>query len=445
MASIILDGDDRKRVEALRAYRILDTAAEPEFDDLTRLASQICRAPIAMITLIDSDRQWFKSRVGVDVTQTPLSESICSHAMRGSGLFVVPDLRKDARFANYAMVVSDPRIRFYAGIPLINPEGHALGTLCVVDTILRQLRPDQAEAMKVLGRQVVSQIELKYGARAGEPNGQAYAALELENTLLKQSVKAMERSIGIAAHELKNPLAGIRIMAEFLGDPQAKALPQWESTRLSLSHEADRMLDTVDTLLEAARLNSGRANWNWSFFDLDPICRDVLENTRIQLAGKQIKLSYDLDAFGQFMRGDAGAIRRLLLNLLGNARKYTASGEIHISVNGEFTEGHRWVELKVSDTGQGIPTQFVDGLGEAFALNTGVVGENIGSGTGLGLSICKGIAAAHGGSMRIKSELGRGTSVVARLRADLTGPASVAPGLSLLEFTRAGTGSGLAA
>jgi signal transduction histidine kinase len=373
----------------------------------------------------------------LDVAETPLRDSICLHAIRGADLFVVPDTRKDERFANFRTVTADPRIRFYAGMPLIDPNGYALGTLCVMDTVLRQLRPDQCDALRILARQVMNQIRLSYGPQGIANQSHSDPVIDLEYRNLKQTIKSMQAAIGIAAHELRNPLTGIRVMTEFLREPQAMQMPESAGVLASLGKEVDRMFDTVDTLLESARLDSGRARWNWSFFDLDPICRDVLENTRRHLGGKPIELSCELDACGQFMRGDAASIRRLLLNLLGNARKYTQSGKIWISVTGSFVDGKRWVELKVSDTGQGIVTQLCDGLGEAFALNTGVVGENELSGTGLGLSICKGIAAAHGGRMSIQSGLGVGTIVTAKLRADLDGPAYEAPEALLLNFTPA--------
>jgi signal transduction histidine kinase len=430
--------DEQERLGALRAYSILDTGPEPGFDELTRLASQICRTPIALISFIDSNRQWFKARVGMDVTETPLCDSICLHAIRGPDLFVVPDTRKDERFARFRTVTADPRIRFYAGMPLIDPNGYALGTLCVMDTVLRQLRPDQADALRLLARQVMNQIRLSYGPQGIADQSHSDSVIDLEYRNLKQTIKSMQRAIGVAAHELRNPLAGIRAMTQFLKEPQAMQMPESAGVLASLGNEVDRMFDIVDTLLESARLDSGRARWNWSFFDLDPICRDVLENTRLQLGGKPIELSSELDAFGQFMRGDVGAIRRLLLNMVGNARKYTQAGKIWISVTGSFVEGKRWVELKVSDTGQGIPTNMIDGLGEAFALNTGVVGENELSGTGLGLSICKAIASAHGGEMSIHSGLGKGTIVSAKLRADLEGPAFAAMDSPSLNFTTTG-------
>ena len=152
---------DSARVAALEKYAILDTEPEQAFDDLTLLASYVCKTPIAMISLVDEDRQWFKSKIGISISETPREVAFCSIAIQQSDVMVVPDTLQDERFRNNPFVVADPRIRFYAGAPLITEEGYALGTLCVVDQKPREFGADQKEALQALSRLVVAQLEFR--------------------------------------------------------------------------------------------------------------------------------------------------------------------------------------------------------------------------------------------------------------------------------------------
>ena len=157
--------NEQKRLKVLWQYEVLDTVPEEVFDDLTELAARICEAPIALISLVDESRQWFKSKVGTTVKETSRDISFCAHAITQTDLFIIPDATKDDRFASNPLVISEPKIRFYAGAPLITPDGHALGTLCVIDKVPRELRLDQQQALRILARHVVSQLELRRRSR----------------------------------------------------------------------------------------------------------------------------------------------------------------------------------------------------------------------------------------------------------------------------------------
>jgi anti-sigma regulatory factor (Ser/Thr protein kinase) len=155
-------GNETARLAALERYRILDTEPERAFDDLVVIAAQICSTPIAFIGLVDADRQWFKARVGLSITEVARTLSFCSaHTIRQRGLVVVPKAEEDERLRNNPLVTGEPHIRFYAGAPLVTPEGYALGTLCVVDRVERTLTPEQLEALEALKRQAEAQLELR--------------------------------------------------------------------------------------------------------------------------------------------------------------------------------------------------------------------------------------------------------------------------------------------
>jgi GAF domain-containing protein len=153
--------NESERLAALRSYKILDTKPEERFDELTRLAALICGVPISLISLIDTDRQWFKSRFGLDVQETPRAQAFCTHAIMQPDLFVVPDATKDERFADNPLVTGELNIRFYAGEPLAARDGHVLGTLCVIDHEPHTLTEAQKEALKIVGRLVIANFELK--------------------------------------------------------------------------------------------------------------------------------------------------------------------------------------------------------------------------------------------------------------------------------------------
>lgn len=153
------------RVAALNRYAILDTEPEQSFDDLVILAAHTCRTPIAMLSLVDEHRQWFKSKIGVPIRETPREVSFCSHAIQQDDLFIVSDTLRDGRFRDNALVVGEPHIRFYAGAPLVNEDGFALGTLCVVDREPRELDEDQKNALLALRRLALAQIELRLNLR----------------------------------------------------------------------------------------------------------------------------------------------------------------------------------------------------------------------------------------------------------------------------------------
>lgn len=186
--------DEAARIAALQKYAILDTEPEQAFDDLVLLASFICKAPIALISLVDENRQWFKSRVGLSVSETPREIAFCAVAIQQPDVLIVPDTLNDERFRNNPLVTSEPHIRFYAGAPLINEEGHALGTICVIDRTPREFGPSQQTALKALSRLVLAQLEFRRNLillkealtdRTREEHERQRELVKLQQTLLR--------------------------------------------------------------------------------------------------------------------------------------------------------------------------------------------------------------------------------------------------------------------
>ena len=189
------------RLQTLRSYKILDTKPEERFDDLTQLAALICDAPISLISLIDTDRQWFKSRFGLDLQETPRAQAFCTHAIMQPEMFVVPDAAKDERFAQNPFVTGEAHIRFYAGAPLAARDGHLLGTLCVMDRQPHALADRQWKALEILSRLVIANIELRSDLQ------------DLRDALARE---AIERTSGKSAANLDEIISRLQGMASDL-------------------------------------------------------------------------------------------------------------------------------------------------------------------------------------------------------------------------------------
>jgi GAF domain-containing protein len=185
----MLNTDEQKRLVALEEYGIMDSLPEEEYDNITSLASRICSTPISLITLLDDRRQWFKSATGLEIKETPIEYAFCSHAIQHpSEIMVVPDSRKDERFANNPYVTGEPHIVFYAGMPLVDEAGQALGTLCVLDVQENTLTPFQLTALKQLAKQVVSLMTLR---KHNKQLKNVVSDLEQQNALLREEVQKL--------------------------------------------------------------------------------------------------------------------------------------------------------------------------------------------------------------------------------------------------------------
>jgi diguanylate cyclase (GGDEF)-like protein/PAS domain S-box-containing protein len=217
--------DEFARQEELSSYQILDTETESAFDDLVKLASQVCGTPICMVTLVDKERQWFKSKMGVAITETPRDISFCGHAIAQQSAFIVPDATKDERFATNPLVMGEPFVRFYAGVPLEGANGHNLGVLCVLDKVPRELSPAQTEALGILARQVMAQIELRKRMR------------QLEQALLQR--KHAEEALSLSEDRFRAFMDSSPMLA-FMKDAEGRLVyyNQTCSDRFNISRDA---------------------------------------------------------------------------------------------------------------------------------------------------------------------------------------------------------------
>ena len=208
--------DEAERLKSLRDYGVLDSAPEEIFDEITNLAAAICEAPMALITFVDKNRVWFKSKVGVSTGESSRDVSFCSHAILQKDVFVVPDAARDARFKDNPLVLKNPRIRFYAGAPLVAPNGHVLGMMCVLARKPRRLRNSQRQALRVLARLVMTELELRRSTAALQQLEVEAASLRLVRTMADRLL-----------HEVGNAMVPLsthqQLLAERYGDPEFRA------------------------------------------------------------------------------------------------------------------------------------------------------------------------------------------------------------------------------
>jgi signal transduction histidine kinase len=390
MLTAPLPVDEDARLQALRAYDVLDTPPEEAFDDLTRLASQICGTPVAMVSLVDGDRQWFKSRVGTELEETPRDVAFCAHAILQRDLFVVPDAEADARFADNPLVTTDPHVRFYAGAPLITPEGHALGTLCAVDHVPHQLTREQEEALRALARQTMTQLRLRRAVKQLQ---------ELES--LRDSLTHM------IVHDLRTPLTSLLTGLQTLEGFGELNADQKEFLDISVQG-GQTLLGMVNDLLDLSKLEDGSLKLETADVDVGSVVDQALQQVDALATAKQIALRKALAPGLPTLYADEEKLLRTLVNLLGNALKFTPVGGT-VTVSVRPSEAERALLFAVTDTGEGIPPEAFERIFEKFGqVENRQAGRRMS--TGLGLTFCKMAVEAHGGRIWVESELGKGST-----------------------------------
>lgn len=385
MISAPLPDNEEARQCSLDELQILDTLEEQAYDDLTLIAAQICDTPIALVSLIDHDRQWFKSHHGLDARETPRDVAFCAHAILGDQTFVVEDSLNDVRFSDNPLVTGAPHVKFYAGAPLILRNNIRVGTLCVIDDHARPLSDTQKQALEALARQVVSQLELRLKL-------QALARLD----------KVKDEFVSMVNHELRTPLTSVNGALSLLHHEVTSTLPPQAKQLVDVAlRNSGRLLNIVNDILDVSKLEAGKMDMHMVNFALPSFLEKSIEMNQIYCETFDCRLKLHIDPTLHQVRvnGDESRLMQVLNNLISNAAKFThASDTIEISARQEGDH----VLIGVTDHGPGIPEDKHQDLFKKFK-QLGPASNNKAPGTGLGLNICKLIVEQHGGTISCDS------------------------------------------
>lgn len=382
---------EKERLAELESYSILDTLPEEDYDNLTAIAAEICGTPISLVSLLDDKRQWFKSHHGLGVTETPKEFAFCAHAInKDEDIFIIQDSRTDERFHDNPLVIGDPRVIFYAGIPLTAENGLPLGTLCVIDHKPKLLSPGQINSLKALSGQVMNLLKLRKS-----------------NDLLQKTIRALgeknmelERFAYIAAHDLKSPLNTINSTAELFAECYASKFDEDGKKMLGfIQTSSSKLTGLIDGLLNYSKsetlLKEGGSN-----IELQELCSDIsglfsYDNSMV------IELNSEMDS----ITINKAAIHQILINLVSNAIKYNDKDEVQIQI--KISENGDFYDFCVQDNGPGIALEEQDKVFEIFKVlaTTDRFGE---SGNGIGLATVKKIIEKMGGTIKLDSSKGKG-------------------------------------
>lgn len=388
--------DETQRLAALMETGILDTRAETDFDDIAALAADICDAPIAMVSMVDADRQWFKARVGWEPEQSNRDDSFCTHVVRDRQLLEIDDTFADPRFADNP-AIAEHGVRFYAGAPMLLQDGHAAGTVCVMDHRPRTLTLQQRRALRSLARHAAAHLELRrYARNVGHT---ADRLRELDR--LKDSFLAS------VSHELRTPLSSVRGYIEVLLDEDEAANDPETVRRFPavMQRNADRLLRLIDDLLLVARLHDTGLRLDIVETDLADLAYQASLTSRPIAEHKHVTLTA---ATGTPVptAGDPERLAQALNHLLFNAIKFTPAGG-HVTIT---TTADPRPSLTIADTGVGVPAEDLPHVFDRFHRSA-TADHLAAQGAGLGLTIVKAIIEAHEGDITVTSSPGHGTTV----------------------------------
>lgn len=383
--------DENLRLKTLFSYDILDTDGEIVFDELTQLASEICDTPIALISLVDPDRQWFKAKVGLDVSETERDIAFCSHAILQQDLFEVRNALEDERFADNPLVTAGPEIRFYAGTQLVAPNGQPIGTLCAISDKPKKLTDKQKKALTILGREVIAQLELR-------------------KTMLSlvQANQNKTDFLSRISHEIRTPLNAIIGFSDILIERESDYnLPDEAAEYVRhISFSGKHLLSVINSVLDLNKIEAGKMELANEVVILDTFLRDIHGMLASEAKKSGIELRLDLaDNLPATLSVDRSKLAEVLVNLMNNSIKFSDAGQ-HITVKVSLSSNQE-ICFEVIDEGIGISAADQAKLFSKYQQ----VGNHQRGGTGIGLCLCKGFIELMGGTLHVQSEEGKGTHI----------------------------------
>lgn len=385
--------NEAQRLEALQELGVLDTLPEEDFDNISQLAAAICQTPILLISLIDKDRQWFKARKGLDATETSRDLSFCAHAInKPSELMVVPDSRKDHRFKDNPLVTGAPHVIFYAGMPLVNSEGHALGSLCVIDHHPRKLSEHQLTSLKALADQVMRLLDLRL----------LNLRLNKQQLELESKNQELEKFAFVVSHDIKSPLNNMMALTHLL--------------KSGGSNLDDESIQCIDQIHQSAVRLKKLVEGILSYYKNDQVLAETKESISVEeFFAEILMLTRTTDSHITFhgtistIQANRSALEQILLNLITNGIKYNDKKEVRINVTLEDADAY-W-SFSVRDNGIGIAPENFETIFSMFRT-LGQRDRFNAQGTGIGLASVKKLVEKLGGRINLISSPGEGSEFI---------------------------------
>ncbi|CAD0001910.1 GAF domain-containing hybrid sensor histidine kinase/response regulator [Flavobacterium salmonis] len=389
--------NETERLAALKRYNILDTLPDHAFDDATKLVSYICGVPIAHISFIDESRQWFKSEIGVGVSEVPREISFCNYTIMESKMVEIPDTFLNERFKDDPNVTGGFNVRFYAGIPLTTPDGYNIGTLCAVDHLSKELNEDQKNALSIIAKHVINQLELST----------KNIELNTQRKIAERAVLAKDSFLANMSHEIRTPLNAIIGFTDLLAQTKLDVTQRDYIDSVQIAGE--NLLIIINDILDLSKIESGNLTIDAQPFNLKKTLKHVYNLLKVKVPST-VEFNLFLDAdLPETVIGDQGRLNQILVNLTGNSLKFTEEGEVTVSVKKTAeTEDYYSLKFSVKDTGIGIPEDKLKTIFERFTQAEESTTRRFG-GTGLGLNIVKQLIELQNSEIHIKSRQGYGS------------------------------------